>query len=143
MLLVRTVAGLHLIVYLGIIWYGWQNYKPLRKKSWTWIGIGFVVFLLYRASQFMQVMTAEYPANIETTLVPFVASLFLLIGFWIMDGETEHFLRRLASPSPMRSGAQPVEYWLENFRTIVREEIAAASGTTTVTVKGPSAATEK
>lgn len=139
MLLVRIVAGLHLIVYLGIIWYGWQNYKPLRKKSWTSIGIGFVIFLLYRVSQFTQEMMVEHPTDIETTFVPFVASLFLLVGFWIMDGETEDFLKKLADPRPVQSGAQPVEYWLENFRTIVREEIAAASGTTTVTVKGPSA----
>lgn len=139
MTLVRIVAGLHLAVYLGIIWYGWQNYKPLRKKSWTAIGIGFVIFLLYRVSQFVQQMMVEYPTDIETTLVPFVASLFLLVGFWIMDGETEDFLRKMADPRPIQSGAQPVEYWLENFRAIVREEIAAASGTTTVTVKGPSA----
>lgn len=139
MTLIRIVAGLHLAVYLGIIWYGWQNYKPLRKKSWTAIGIGFVIFLLYRVSQFTQQMMVEYPTDIETTLVPFVASLFLLAGFWIMDGETEDFLRKMAVPRPVQSGAQPVEYWLENFRAIVREEIAAASGTTTVTVKGPSA----
>ena len=31
MTLIRIVAGLHLAVYLGIIWYGWQNYKPLRR----------------------------------------------------------------------------------------------------------------
>lgn len=142
MTLIRIVAGLHLAVYLGIIWYGWQNYKPLRKKSWTAIGIGFVIFLLYRVSQFVQQMMVEYPTDIETTLVPFVASLFLLAGFWIMDGETEDFLRKMAVPRPVQSGAQPVEYWLENFRAIVREEIAAASGTTTVTVKGPSATSQ-
>lgn len=139
MTLIRIVAGLHLAVYLGIIWYGWQNYKPLRRKSWTAIGIGFVIFLFYRVSQFTQQLMVEHPTDIETTLVPFVASLFLLAGFWIMDGETEDFLRKLADPRPVQSGEKPVEYWLENFRTIVREEIAAASGTTTVTVKGPSA----
>lgn len=141
MTLIRIVAGLHLIVYLGIIWYGWQNYKPLRKKSWTAIGIGFVIFLLYRVSQFTQQVMVQQPTDIETTLVPFVASLFLLAGFWIMDGETEDFLKKMADPRPVQSGAQPVEYWLENFRTIVREEIAAASGKTIVTVTGPSATT--
>ena len=146
MTLIRIVAGLHLAVYLGIIWYGWQNYKPLRKKSWTWIGIAFVIFLLYRVSQFVQEMMVEHPTDVETTLVPFVASLFLLVGFWIMDGETEDFLRKLADPGPARSGAQSVEYWkeesrkmVEELRVVIREEIAAASGMTTVTVKGPSA----
>lgn len=126
MTLIRIVAGLHLIVYLGIIWYGWQNYKPLRKKSWTAIGIGFVIFLLYRVSQFIQEMMVQSPSDIETTLVPFFASLFLLAGFWIMDGETEDFLKKMADPGPTRSGAQPVEYWLENLRTIVREEVTEA-----------------
>ena len=146
MTLVRIVAGLHLAVYLGIIWYGWQNYKPLRKKSWTAIGVGFVIFLLYRVSQFTQQMMVEYPTDIETTLVPFVASLFLLAGFWIMDGETEDFLKKMADPRPAPSGSQPVEFWkeesrkmLEEIRRTVHEEIAAASGTTTVTVKGPAA----
>lgn len=139
MTFIRIVAGLHLAVYLGIIWYGWQNYKPLRKKSWTAIGIGFVIFLLYRVSRFTQEIMVEQPTDIETTLVPFVASLFLLAGFWIMDGETEDFLRKMAVPRPVQSGAQPVEYWMEHIRTIIREEIAAASGTTTVTVKGPAA----
>ena len=133
MLLVRIIAGLHLFVYLGIIWYGWQNYKPLRRKSWTCIGTGFVVFLLYRVSQFIQQMMADYPVDIETTIVPFIASLFLLIGLWIMDGETEDFVKKIVSPSPIRSGAQPVEFWqeesrkvLQEFRQVVREEIAAA-----------------
>lgn len=139
MLLIRVVAGLHLAVYVAIIWYGWQNYKPLRKKSWTAIGTGFLIFLLYRVSQFTQEMMVEHPTDIETTLVPFVASLFLLAGFWIMNGETEDFLKRMADPRPAQSGAQSVEYWLEKVRTIVREELAAASGVTTVTVKGPSA----
>lgn len=142
MLLVRTVAGLHLLVYLGIIWYGWQNWKPLRRKSWTWIGIGFVIFLLYRVSQFWQQLVAEQPINTETTLVPFVASLFLLVGFWIMDGETEDFLAKVVNPGPVRSGAQTVEFWkeesrktLEQIRLIVREEIASTR--TTLTVTGP------
>lgn len=128
MLLVRIVTALHLFVYLGIIWYGWQNYKPLRRKSWTCIGIGFVIFLLYRISQFTQQMMTGYSIDIETTIVPFIASLFLLVGFWIMDGETEDFIKKIAQPGPLRSGAQPVEYWLSNFRTIVREEITKALG---------------
>lgn len=125
-LLVRIIAALHLFVYLGIIWYGWQNYKPLRKKSWTSIGTGFMIFLLYRISQFIQQMMAVDVLDIETTIVPFIASLFMLVGFWIMDGETEDFLKKLGTITPTPSGAQPIEFWENTFRVIVREEIERA-----------------
>lgn len=148
MLFIRIVAGLHLAVYLGIMWYGWQSYKLLRKKSWRFIGIGFTIFLIYRLRQFIRQIVVDYPLDAETTLIPFLASVFLLIGFWLLSKEHRELMRlaSLANLNPLRSGAQPVEYWLSNFRQIVREEtrvvvreeIAAASGTTTVTVKGPS-----
>lgn len=141
MLTVRIVAFLHLAVYTGIMWYGWQSYKLLRKKSWTYMGVGFTIFLLYRVRQFIRQMIVDYPIDTESTLIPFIASIFLLIAFRMLAGEHYGLLKTLAVPAALRSGAQPVEYWLENFRIIVREEIAAASGMTTVTVKGPSATT--
>lgn len=149
MTLVRIVAGLHLAVYLGIMWYGWESYKLLKKKSWRFMGIGFAVFLVYRIDQFLEQLVASHPIDTEGTLVPFVGSLFLLVAFWMLCHEHHDLIKKLAdSPSPLRSGAQPVEFWeeksrktLEEIRKVVREEIAAASGKTTVTVTGPSAAT--
>lgn len=146
MSLVRIVAFLHLAVYLGIMWYGWQSYKLLRKRSWRFMGIGFSIFLVYRIREFIAQMLVDYPIDPVDTLVPFAASLFLLVAFWMLCQEHKDLLTKLSeSPSPLRSGAQPVEFWqaesrkvLESFRSIVREEIAAASGMT-VTVKGPSA----
>lgn len=145
MLLVRIVAGLHLAVYLGIMWYGWQSYKLLRKRSWRFMGIGFTIFLVYRIDQFIEQLVASGPMDTEGTLIPFIASLFLLTAFWMLHNEHYDLISKLAdSPSPLRSGAQPVEFWIsesrkrmDEIRQIVKEEIAAASGTTTVTVKGP------
>lgn len=140
MILVRTVAALHLAVYLGIMWYGWQSYKILRRPSWKIMGVGFTIFLIYRTRQFIRQMIVAYPIDTETTLIPFIASIFLLVAFRMLYTEHRYLLSLMSQPlSPLQAGAQSVEYWLTNFRQIVREEIAAASGTTTVTVKGPSA----
>lgn len=140
MTLIRIVAALHLAVYLGIMWYGWQSYKLLRKRSWKFMGIGFTVFLVYRIRQFIRQVVVDYPIDTENTLLPFIASVFLLVAFRMLCEEHRHLITLMAQPpSVLRSGAQPVEYWMENLRKIVREEIAAASGTTTVTVKGPAA----
>lgn len=147
MTLVRIVASLHLAVYLGIMWYGWQSYKLLRKPSWKVMGIGFAVLLVYRLRQLARQMLVDYPIDAENTFLPFVGALFLLVAFWMLSREQHELIKKLRdSPSPLRSGAQSVEFWVEKsremldqFRKIVREEIAAASGTTTVTVKGPSA----
>lgn len=150
MLLIRIAAGLHLAAYLGIMWYGWKSYKLLRKKSWRYMGIGFAILLLYRTRQFIAQLLVDYRLDTGGTLFSFVGAVLLLIAFrklWLEHQEL--FEKMAANPGPMRSGAQTVEFWehfaqeqtaktLDGVRTVVREEIAAASGTTTVTVKGPS-----
>lgn len=151
--LIYTIASLHLIVYLGIMWFGWQSYKLLRKPSWKVMGVGFGVLLLYRIRQLIKQLTVDYPIDTETTVMPFIGAVLLLVAFWMMSREHVQLIYKLSEPPPLRAGAQSVEYWmhiaqdqtaktLESIRGIVREEIAAASGTTTVTVKGPSATTE-
>lgn len=111
------------------------------------MGIGFAVLLVYRLRQLARQMLVDYPIDAENTFLPFVGALFLFVAFWMLSREQHELIKKLRdSPSPLRSGAQSVEFWVEKsremldqFRKIVREEIAAASGTTTVTVKGPSA----
>lgn len=148
--LLRIVAGLHLAVYLGIMWYGWQSYKLLQKRSWKFMGIGFFILLVYRTWRFAEELLVESVDDAERTLLPFVGAVFLLIAFRMLCAEHKHLISLMAQPPAiLRSGAQPVEFWeeksrkmLDELRGIVREEIAAASGTTTVTVKGPSATVE-
>lgn len=122
MLTIRIVAFLHLAVYAGIMWYGWQSYKLLRKKSWRYMGIGFTIFLIYRMRQFGKQLLVDYPIDTETTLIPFIGSVFLLVAFRMLSREHHGLMSLLAQPVSLRSGAQPVEYWLQNFRVIVSEE---------------------
>lgn len=124
MSLVRIVAFLHLAVYAGIMWYGWQSYKLLRKKSWRYMGIGFTIFLIYRIGEFVKQLAADYPIDIESTFVPFIASVFLLVAFKMLCSEHRGLINLLAEPVSLRTGAQPVEYWLKNVRLIVKEENA-------------------
>lgn len=126
MVLIRIVAALHLAVYIGIMWYGWQSYKLLRKQSWRYMGIGFGIFLIYRTRQFIRQIVVDYPIDPESTLIPFIASIFLLVAFRMLCKEHRSLIDLLAQPISLRSGAQPVEYWLTNFRTIVREEVTKA-----------------
>jgi hypothetical protein len=133
MVFIRIVAFLHLVAYVGIMYYGWQSYKLLRKRSWKYMGIGFSVLFVYRAMRFAELMITDVPVDTERVLLPFIGAVFLLTAFWMLRHEHWELLTKMADPpSPVRSGAQPVEYWLENFRKIVREEIAAAS-----TIKAP------
>lgn len=124
MLTIRIVAFLHLAVYAGIMWYGWQSYKLLRKKSWRYMGIGFTIFLIYRLRQFIKQVVVDYPIDTESTFIPFVASVFLLVAFKMLHSEHRGLINLLAEPVSLRTGAQPVEYWLTNVRQIVREENA-------------------
>lgn len=146
---IYTVATLHLIVYLGIMWYGWRSYRLLRKPSWKVMGVGFGVLLAYRVRQLIRQLVVDYPIDTEATVMPFIGAVLLLVAFWMMSREHVELIHKLSEPPQMRAGAQSVDYWvhiaqaqaaktLEDLRVIVREEIAAASGTTTVTVKGPS-----
>jgi hypothetical protein len=128
-LLIHVIAGLHLAVYLGIMWYGWQSYKLLRKKSWRYMGIGFSVLLIYRTWRFVEQLFTEQISDAERTLLPFIGAVFLLIAFRMLCSEHRNLLSLMAEPVSLRSGAQPVEYWLSNFRTIVREEVAALRAT--------------
>lgn len=121
-LLVHVVAGLHLAVYVGIMWYGWQSYKLLRKRSWKFMGIGFSILLTYRTWRFVEQLFTEHLNDVEGTLLPFTGALFLLVAFRMLCSEHKHLMSLMAQPTQLRSGAQPVEYWLQNFRTIVTEE---------------------
>ena len=150
MLLIRVAAFLHLAAYLGIMWYGWKSYKLLQKKSWRYMAIGFAVLLLYRLRQAIAQLLVDYRIDTGGTLLSFIGAVFLLLAFRMLWFEHRELIEKLSSdPGPSRAGAQSVEYWMrvaeqqaiktiEDFRQVVREEIAAASGTTTVTVKGPS-----
>lgn len=126
MIFVRVVAVLHLAAYLGIMWYGWQSYKLLRKPSWKVMGIGFAILLLYRVRQLARQVVVDYPIDTENTVLPFIGAIFLLIAFRMLCAEHHVLIKKLVQPLPLLSGAQPIEFWQNAFRVIVREELANA-----------------
>lgn len=95
MIIVRIVAFLHLAVYLGIMWYGWQSYKLLRKPSWKIMGIGFAVLLIYRVRQFIRQMITDYAIDAENTLLPFIGAVLLLVAFRMLSKEHARLLSKL------------------------------------------------
>ena len=129
MLTVRIIAGLHMAVYLGIIWYGWRSYRMLRKESWLYVGGGFILLLAYRVDRFITLLGAPSPLDDATsysTVFSFIGGLLLLIGFVKIYGENRTLTEAMKhAPVGLRAGAQSTNYWLDAFRNIVKEEVAA------------------
>lgn len=126
MWLIKTVAFLHTLVYLGIMWRGWMSYRILRNRSWLLMGMGFFVLLVYRAERLIQIWALPEISdlnemNITGTLLPFLGALLLLVAFWKLSLEMQRIGLRLEGESP--SGARPVAEWEERIRRIVSEEI--------------------
>jgi hypothetical protein len=129
MLTVRIIAFLHMIVYLGIIWYGWQSFRYLKNRSWLYLGLGFMLLLTYRADRFVVLIGADYDALDGTSaysiIIAFMGALLLLLGFIRIARENKVLITALANaPIGLRAGAQTTDYWLEHFRQIVKEEVA-------------------
>ena len=129
MLTVRVIAALHLVAYVGIIWYGWLSYRMLRKESWLYVGLGFILLLIYRVDRFLVLLLTDNPVsemNVYGTLLAFAGALLLLSGFVKICRENREMLVKLAAaPTGLRAGAQTTDYWLDAFRKIVKEEVAA------------------
>lgn len=91
------------------------------------MGIGFFILLAYRLERFIRLILARYSEmnemNVIGTVIPFVGAVFLLMAFWRLSKEHAKLIESLVRPSPLRAGAQPVEYWLSNIRKIFREEL--------------------
>lgn len=88
------------------------------------MGVGFAILLTYRSWRFVeQLLFTNHLNDTEGTLLPFTGAVFLLIAFRMLCSEHKHLISLMATPpAALRSGAQPVEYWLQNFRLIVHEE---------------------
>lgn len=128
LLLVRITALLHLLVYIGIMWYGWKSYKLLRKRSWFIMGVGFLVLLAYRAERFYELMLLTSiqevnVMNVSDTLTPFVGAVFLLAAFKMQNGEYKALFQRLLQRPVPRSGELPPDFWRREFREAVRDTV--------------------
>lgn len=124
----RAVAFLHMLIYMGIMWWGWKSYRILRKRSWLYMGIGFTFLLLNRTGLFYLLMTNGDGASARGTITPFIGAIFLLIAFWKLSEEHHDLIERMGSRPPRSSaGAQPVEFWEGTIRKVVREELDKTS----------------
>lgn len=128
LLLVRIIALLHLLVYIGIMWYGWKSYKILRKRSWFIMGMGFLILLAYRTerSYEMLMVTGVQELNImnlSDTLTPFVGAVFLLVAFGMQNDEHRTLFQRLLHRPIPRSGELPPDFWRKEFDEAIRRNI--------------------
>lgn len=120
----RIIGFLHLAIYVGIMWWGWKSYRILRKKSWLYMGIGFCFLLLNRTGLFFQLMTDGGEVTTRGTITPFIGAVFLLVAFWTLSEEHHELIERMGSRPPRQSaGAQPVEFWENTVRRVIREEL--------------------
>lgn len=122
---VPTVAFLHMIVYGGIMWWGWKSYRMWRKRSGLYILIGFAFLLLNRVGLFYLMMANGGAGDAKGTISAFIGGVVLLVAFWKTSEENDDLIQKLGSrPARASAGAQPVEFWENLFRKIVSEEIA-------------------
>lgn len=141
-LLFVIIWFIHLILGVGAgyaalrLWYG--RHHPLIK----WVGLYMNAFIIDVLSAVVLLFMAKGVVfTWKFATVMFVATFLSDIV------RAPLILYLIRGPSdlpplpvdPANSGQMPPQFWMDAFRKIVKEEIAAASGTTTVTVKGPAA----
>lgn len=145
----RTLATLlfviiwfvHLIVGVGAgyatlrLWY--SRHHPLIR----WVGLYINAFIIDVVAAIVMLFMAK--GVVLTWKFASVLFISTFIGDILRAPLIIYLIRgpsAIAIPAGIvHSGELPPQFWMDAFRTIVKEEIAAASGTTTVTVKGPSA----
>lgn len=125
LLLARIIAFLHLVAYVGIMWYGWKSYKLLRKRSWFIMGVGFLVLLVYRTERFYTLLTETniQELSLSDTLTPFMGAVFLMVAFGMLNGEHKTLFQKLLQRPVPRSGELPPDYWQREFRQSIRDTI--------------------
>lgn len=136
-LLFVIIWFIHLILGIGAgyaalrLWYG--RHQPLIK----WVGLYINAFIIDVLSAIVLLFMAK--GVILTWKFATVMFVSTFLGDIVRAPLILYLIR---GPSELPLPVEPIVSQMDQFRKIVREEIAAASGTTTVTVKGPSATTE-
>lgn len=134
LIILVVIWFIHVILGVGAGWAAvrlWYfRHHPLMK----WVGVYITAFIVDVLSAIVLLfVTKGVTLTWKFSTVMFVSTLICNI----LRAPLIIYLIRGPSELP----AEPVVNPMDEFRKIVREEIAAASGTTTVTVKGPSAIT--
>lgn len=125
LLTVQIIAFLHLLVYVGVMWYCWRNYKLTPKRSWMVMAIGFLLLLMGRVNTFYFLMQGDtLQPDAKSVGTPFIGGILILIAFWMLGNEHRELFTKMGQrPLERNAGTQPVEFWLEHVRVIVREEL--------------------
>lgn len=133
-LLFVIIWFIHLILGVGAgyaalrLWYG--RHHPLIK----WIALYINAFIIDVLSAIVLLFVAKGVVfTWKFATVMFVATFLSDVV------RAPLILYLIRGPSELPLPSEPAISQLDEIRKVVREEIAAASGTTTVTVKGPSA----
>jgi hypothetical protein len=116
---------LHLLVYVGIMWYGWQSYQTLRKQSWTYLGFGFGLLAAYRIWKFGEFLAPTWLPIEPTvdTLLPLIGAIAQMMAFRFMRNEDVALIKRLRQLRlSTTSGDRSIEEWEASIRDIVRKE---------------------
>lgn len=123
----------HLILGVGAgyaalrLWYG--RHQPLIK----WVGLYMNAFIIDVLSAIVLLFMAK------GVVFTWKFATVMFVSTFLSDlVRAPLILYLIRGPSEL-SVPEPVVNQMDEFRKVIREEIAAASGTTTVTVKGPSA----
>lgn len=136
-LLFVIIWFLHLILGVGAGYATLRLWRSRRHPLMKWVGLYMNAFIVDVLSAIVLVFVAKGVVfTWKFTTVMFVSTLLCDVI------RAPLILYLIRGPSELPPPAEPVVNQLDEVRRIVREEIAAASGTTTVTVKGPAAATE-
>lgn len=120
---ILTAASIHVILYSGIVWHSWRSYRLFRRESWFHVGLGFFILLAGRADRFVALLENAEPEDPRATIIPVVGAVFLLIGFWKMAYEQTSFIERVKVVMQPDSGSQSTEFWVDNMRRVMREEL--------------------
>lgn len=140
---------IHLILGVGAGYATLRLWRSRHHPLMKWVGLYMNAFIIDVLSAVVLLFMAKGVVfTWKFTTVMFVSTLLadvvrapLILYLILGPGDVP------ALPAgPSNSGQLPPQFWidesrkaLDEIRTIVREEINAASGMTTVTVKGPSA----
>lgn len=133
-LLFVIIWFIHLILGVGAGYATLRLWRSRHHPLMKWVGLYMNAFIVDVLSAIVLVFVAKGVVfTWKFTTVMFVSTFICDV----IRAPLILYLIRGPSEPPPPTG--PVVNQMDQIREIVREEIAAASGTTTVTVKGPAA----
>lgn len=128
---------IHLILGVGAGYATLRLWRSRHHPLMKWVGLYMNAFIIDVLSAIVLLFVAKGVVfTWKFTTVMFVSTFLSDVI------RAPLILYLIRGPSELQLPAEPAVNQMDQIRLIIREEIASASGTTTVTVKGPSATTD-